>query len=209
VRHFGEHLKASGASAEALLELVDPAWQTAWEVAVDDFNGFVRDVTRAQRARREAAAQVVADDSTPAAAAAVRCAIVEARLADVVGMLSGELALQLVRHGVRSERRAVEAVLALERDGSVVIGLGALAPVLGESSLAIALESVAAADPVGWFATHGGAMAALPARRAQLDGTRVGLAVIADTPPGTGRAVAVLVLLGMRPDAAGAAPRRC
>src|SRR5439155_17118910 len=91
VRHLAEHLEDAGAGAAALLELVDPAWQAAWEAAVDDFNGFAGDVARAQRAaRREAAARVAAAECSEAAAAAVRCAIVEAGVTDVTTLISGE-----------------------------------------------------------------------------------------------------------------------
>jgi Trypsin-like peptidase domain len=200
VRHLGDHLEEAGARAEQLMELVDPRWQAAWEAVVDDFNGFGGDVTRAQSAtRREAGACIAAGGPSWAAAAAVQCAIIGAGVADVTALITGELARELVRHSVWSERRAAQAVLSLPNNGAVVSGLEALAPLLSPASLAAAVDRVAAINPAGWSATHGKTMGALAARRAQLDGDVAGVTIIASMPGGTGRAIALLAFLRARP----------
>lgn len=136
VQHLGNLLEQAGAGVKKFMALVDPAWQEAWEHQVDDFDGFARDVARAEAAaRREAATQIANGKRSWAAEAAIRCAIVGAGVADVTKLLSGDLAFQLVHNGVWSERRAVAAVLGLRNDWLITAGFRSLAPVLSHDSL--------------------------------------------------------------------------
>jgi hypothetical protein len=200
VRHLGDHLEEAGAGAEQFMELVNPRWQAAWEVAGEDFHGFGRDVKRAESAvRRKAGTHIAAGELSWAAAAAVHCAIVGAGVSDATTLMTGKLARELVHHSLWSERRAVQAVLSLPNNGAVVEGLEAVAPVLSRESLAAAVDRVAAIDPVGWSATHGKTMGALAARCAELDGDAAGVTMIARMPGGTSRAAALLALLRVRP----------
>lgn len=203
VTHLGDHLEMAGADASAFDRLVHPAWQEAWNDTVDEWFGYTNEVRRAIRvATAEAAGFVAHGQDSAAAAIAVRCTLVQAELSGSARLISGELALQLVLHGVWSASRAAQAVLALEHEGALVRGLAVLSPRLGPESLATALDRVNTIDPVGWWVQYGQSLGALAARLADLDGVRAAVAMLTGMPAGTSRAIAVLSLLRARPDTA-------
>ena len=200
VRHLGEHLVELGAPLDALVELVDPAWRAAWDATVDTWNGYLVDVRRAADAARRAAETAIRTGTKSRGAVdCVRCAVVASSATDVELVMSGALALALVRHGVWSDRRALDAILAIDHEGDRVRGIASLAPVLTPVTLGRATETLAAVDPVGWRLPFGEALGTVAARWAAAVDSDAAVGVLAARPVGTVRASALLTLLREQP----------
>jgi hypothetical protein len=81
VEYHRAHLERAGAGLEVLLELVSPAWRSAWALQKHAFNGLLSDVRRVRR-HATAVAQGASDQAArrPALRAIARCALVEASM---------------------------------------------------------------------------------------------------------------------------------
>ncbi|MER7756307.1 ATP-binding protein [Kitasatospora sp. NPDC097643] len=132
VRFYGAHLERAHTPTAQLVDLVDPGWSAAWELATEEFQGHLVDVRRAFRAT-ETENDTRADAGRPALLLpeqiACRAAMLDASVS--AALISPRLVAQLRRHGLWSDRQALAYVQSLASPYERSHALRTVAPQLG------------------------------------------------------------------------------
>ena len=164
LHHLGDHFVRRDVALEAWMELVGPAWRTAWEARTAEFEGHLRDVRHAERiALSDAEAALAAGRPAEHLADALACTLERASAAELRERVPPELAAELVRYGLWSGPRALGLAARLPRADDRVAALGAMAPHL---DLADALAAAELLEMQGdaWELPYAAAVRALSVR---------------------------------------------
>ena len=178
VLHLREHLEMSGAAPETVLRLADPSWELAWDTMAGDTAGFVADIEYASS---------IADGE-----GAVWCAYLLAGRRHALSLVGPAFVAELVRHGLWSERRALDHAERIEVLYTRAEALAALAPHLSTAGVQRALDMIA-------DEREGLAIGALTRRRVVLGDIDAARADVELRPPGRIHARAALAILDALP----------
>ena len=141
VRHYGQHLERAQAQPDQMMELLSPAWRSAWLMVTDDITGWIDDVDRVHAAASRADAAAIAAQ-TRAIWPAVRiwCTCLHAEAGATYDLVDGAFARALVQRGLWPERRALTRCARVENPWDRAEYLTALAPALSRDGARLAAQ---------------------------------------------------------------------
>jgi hypothetical protein len=195
VRHYGQHLERAQAQPDQMIDLLSPAWRSAWLMVTDDITGWIDDIDRVHAAASRAdAAAIGAQARAIWSAERLWSTCLRAEADAAYDLVDGTFARVLVQRGLWSERRALNRCALIGNSWGRAEYLTALAPALSRDGARLAAQIActldgthdpareAVAAVVACLVTHGD----LPAARefiADVESPLLGAAAVVATFP--------------------------